>query len=93
MFSDNMGWNYPPVIGSFAVVSPRTCDDCSIEQTLWWELNVNNTPIENLSKQHNLTCLAYLMNQKVLNHNENLVCASKIKDTVIDGILCFFGVY
>ena len=37
------GWDYPPKIGTFGVVSPRTCGNCTIDKTLWWRL----TTIEN----------------------------------------------
>jgi len=31
----NEGWDYPPFIGEFGVVSPRTCPDCPMEKTAW----------------------------------------------------------
>ena len=34
----NEGWDYPPRMGTFGVVSPRTCGDCGIEDTLWMAL-------------------------------------------------------
>lgn len=34
----NEGWDYPPRMGMFGVVSPRTCGDCGIEDTLWMAL-------------------------------------------------------
>jgi uncharacterized OB-fold protein len=46
------GWDYPPLLGSYTVVSPRTCGDCGIETTLWYELEVNGTPVERLSAKH-----------------------------------------
>jgi len=46
------GWDYPPLMGSFKSVSPRTCENCGIETTLWWELEVNKTLIEQLSEKH-----------------------------------------
>lgn len=49
------GWDYPPNIGTFGVVSPRTCGDCSIEKTLWWALSVNRTPFEELAENHQKT--------------------------------------
>ena len=38
------GWDFPPKMGVFKVVSPRTCGDCSIQTSLWWEITYNNTP-------------------------------------------------
>ena len=32
------GWDYPPRMGSFGIVSPRTCGDCGMMETLWWAL-------------------------------------------------------
>ena len=29
------GWDYPPHIGMFGVLSPRTCGNCSDMDTLW----------------------------------------------------------
>ena len=34
----NEGWDYPPRMGMFGVVSPRTCGDCSVVGTLWMAL-------------------------------------------------------
>lgn len=30
------GWDYPPKMGAFGLVSPRTCGNCGIMDTLWW---------------------------------------------------------
>lgn len=30
------GWDYPPFIGAWGVVSPRTCADCGIDKTAYW---------------------------------------------------------
>jgi hypothetical protein len=32
------GWDYPPFIGIWGVVSPRTCPNCTIETTAYWHL-------------------------------------------------------
>ncbi len=32
------GWDYPPRMGAFGVVSPRTCGNCTINLTAWWAL-------------------------------------------------------
>jgi hypothetical protein len=29
------GWDYPPRMGVFGTVSPRTCGDCPITGTVW----------------------------------------------------------
>ncbi len=33
------GWDYPPDIGAFGVLGPRTCGDCSLKDTLYWRVN------------------------------------------------------
>lgn len=35
------GWDYPPGMGAFGVLSPRTCPDCDITTTLYWRI-LNN---------------------------------------------------
>lgn len=32
------GWDYPPFLGAWGVLSPRTCGDCGIESTAYWHL-------------------------------------------------------
>lgn len=32
------GWDYPPKMFPFGVLSPRTCGNCTIDKTLWWRL-------------------------------------------------------
>lgn len=40
----NEGWDYPPRMGIFGVISPRTCETCPITGTLWWRLVVEKQP-------------------------------------------------
>lgn len=30
------GWDYPPFIGAWGIISPRTCPGCTIEKTAYW---------------------------------------------------------
>ncbi len=32
------GWDYPPHIGDFGIISPRTCKECSMLDTAWAKL-------------------------------------------------------
>ncbi len=34
-----LGWDYPPRMGTFGVISPRTCGKCQMVDTVWWKLN------------------------------------------------------
>jgi hypothetical protein len=48
----NSGWDYPPRFGEFGVVSPRTCGNCVITTTLWYEIVIKKTPVSQLSEKH-----------------------------------------
>jgi hypothetical protein len=43
------GWDMPPRVGSFGVISPRKCKDCSIKDTVWWAIIVEGKGPEDLS--------------------------------------------
>lgn len=47
----DLGWNYPPMLGSFGIVSARTCPSCPIDKTLWWKITINNSDLNNLSEK------------------------------------------
>lgn len=57
------GWDYPPTIGRFGTISPRTCKNCGIETTLWWALAIDHTPTEQLSRGQQAT-LQRILNEK-----------------------------
>jgi len=33
-----IGWDYPPFMGAWGVLSPRTCPDCRMTDTAWWAI-------------------------------------------------------
>lgn len=39
------GWDYPPQMGTFGLLSPRTCGKCSIKDTLWWKVQQQELPV------------------------------------------------
>lgn len=39
------GWDYPPKIGSFGLLGPRTCGECNIKSTLYWKVQQQDLPI------------------------------------------------
>ena len=51
----NEGWDYPPRMGDFGIVGPRTCGDCPINLTVWWALVVEKKRVSELSQQHKET--------------------------------------
>ena len=45
------GWDYPPRMGAFQVLSPRTCAKCGIDKTLWWRIAVDKIDKESLTDE------------------------------------------
>lgn len=34
----NEGWDYPPKMGKYGILGPRTCGKCLINTTLYWAI-------------------------------------------------------
>lgn len=49
------GWDYPPCMGTYGIVSPRTCPECPISKTLWWDLVQNKKSLQQLSEKQRET--------------------------------------
>lgn len=49
------GWDYPPKTSPFGIVSPRTCGKCTVNETLWWALIVNQTSVSDLTESQTET--------------------------------------
>ncbi len=49
------GWDYPPRMGAFVVVSPRTCGNCEIQGTVWWALAIDKLSLEALNENQKRT--------------------------------------
>lgn len=45
------GWDYPPKMGTFGVLSPRTSPNCPINQTIWWEIVAEHKGPNSLSDE------------------------------------------
>ena len=39
------GWDYPPQLGTFGLLGPRTCGGCDITSTLYWKVQQQALPI------------------------------------------------
>jgi hypothetical protein len=48
------GWDYPPFIGLYGVVGPRTCPNCTQDKTAWWAL-VNGASFDELTERQQET--------------------------------------
>ncbi|MCT7373126.1 MULTISPECIES: hypothetical protein [Mycolicibacterium] len=49
------GWDYPPKMGTFGVVGPRTCPTCIVNRTVWWALVVEKYTTDMLTPQQRET--------------------------------------
>ena len=45
------GWDYPPFLGKYGVLSPRTCPCCPINKTVCWKIACDGVPIAKLSEK------------------------------------------
>lgn len=45
----DQGWDYPPMMGSFGIISPRTCPNCSIMDTVWAALTLHGKNVDELA--------------------------------------------
>ena len=52
----NQGWDFPPNFGRWGYISPRTCGDCSMFDTVWWALNQNGKRYDLLTEQQIAIC-------------------------------------
>lgn len=43
------GWDFPPGMGTWGVVSPRTCGSCPMDATVWWAVAMDGYDAEQLS--------------------------------------------
>lgn len=43
------GWDYPPEMGVWGAVSPRTCGRCGIDATVWWALMMDHKTADDLT--------------------------------------------
>ncbi|MGW4100635.1 hypothetical protein [Mycobacterium sp. NPDC004974] len=45
------GWDYPPRMGQFGVISPRTCPACPMAKTVWAALTLEQRSREDLTEE------------------------------------------
>lgn len=64
------GWDYPPQMGSFGLLGPRTCGKCGITNTLYWRVQQQTLPIvlENILTEEELETW-----QRIKNEPESLL--------------------
>lgn len=45
------GWDFPPRMGQWGVISPRTCGACPMNRTVWWALAMDGYDLKQLSPE------------------------------------------
>lgn len=63
----DLGWDYPPMIGEFGVVSPRTCPNCRMVDTVWWKLVQEKVDPKDLSDKDKETLV------RIISEPESIV--------------------
>jgi hypothetical protein len=43
------GWDFPPKMGTWTVISPRTCPDCPMTSTVWWAITMEKRSMNDLT--------------------------------------------
>lgn len=61
------GWDYPPGIYRYRLLSPRKCGDCSIADTLWFKLSTGKTRLSELTDREKETL------ERIQNEPESLM--------------------
>jgi len=61
------GWDYPPGVYSFRLLSPRTCGNCTIENTLWFQLMIGKKSLSELTDREKETL------RRIQNEPESLM--------------------
>ena len=51
----NAGWDYPPMMGQFGIVSPRTCPNCNMMNTAWAAITLHKKTPEELNERQRQT--------------------------------------
>ncbi|MCR4708201.1 MAG: hypothetical protein K5746_09695 [Clostridiales bacterium] len=51
------GWDYPPRMGAFGILSPRTCPHCSMMDTVWAALVLRQEDPDALTDDQKMTLL------------------------------------
>ena len=45
------GWNYPPKMGHFGIISDRLCPKCPSQATVWWAIAMDGFTEDMLTDQ------------------------------------------
>jgi rubredoxin len=58
------GWDYPPFIGVWGIVSPRTCPNCTIEKTAYWYLMTRKAEDQGPLPENHMKTILRIMKER-----------------------------
>jgi len=54
----NAGWDYPPFMGWWGILSPRTCPNCTMKNTAYWYILTHPvSTLDDVPEKHRETIL------------------------------------
>lgn len=65
------GWDYPPYMGAFGVISARTCPNCSIMDTAWAAMVIEKKALWELTEHQRETINRILAEPDSLNPDKD----------------------
>lgn len=65
------GWDYPPKIGAWGVISPRTHGSCPMDKAVWCAIQVKGYDVDQLSPKQRKTVA------RILNERPNVTSAAR----------------
>lgn len=68
------GWDYPPLMGSFGIISPRTCPNCDMMDTVWAALALRYTNPNDLTDEQKKVLVRILAEPKSILPPEGEAC-------------------
>lgn len=58
------GWDYPPFIGAWGIISPRTCPNCTVEKTAYWFLMMRAPEDQGPIPEQHVTTIKRILAEK-----------------------------
>ncbi len=66
----NKNWDYPPIIGEFGVLSPRTCGNCRMAETAYWAIVAEKKTLAELNENQIQTVERIMQEPDILRVDE-----------------------
>ena len=73
------GWDYPPISGKFGIISPRTCPNCIVDDTVWAKIVLDDLQFKDLTRREMKTIIRILNEPKSIEVKENEIYDISVK--------------